>query len=64
MKEAQLAVEEQELQKHAIVKRKFDEMSILETRIQELEKELSIKESLNQDLESCRQDLAGRYVTR
>jgi hypothetical protein len=59
VKEAELAVEEQELQKHAVVKRKFEEMSKLEERIQELEEQLVEKETVSQDLEKSRQELIG-----
>ena len=59
MKEVQLEVEEQELQKHAVVKRKFEEMSKLEARIQELEEQLVGKETASQDDEKSRQELIG-----
>ena len=59
VKEVELAVEEQELQKHAVVKRKFEEMSKLETRIQELEEQLVEKETVSKDLEKYRQELNG-----
>lgn len=56
-----MAVEEKELQKHAILKRKFEETSKLEERIKELEDQLVAKESLSQDLEKSRVELVGEY---
>ena len=52
-------MEEQELQKHAVVKRKFEEMSKLEARIQELEEQLVEKETVSEDLGNYRQELSG-----
>lgn len=64
MKEVELAVEEQELQKHAVVKRKFEEMSKLESRIKELEDQLQEKDSLLQDLEKSKTELAGKWTNK
>ena len=61
MKEVELAVEEQELQKHAVVKRKFEEMSKLESRIQELEEQLQGNEALSHDFEKTKEKLIGKY---
>ena len=54
-------MEEQELQKHAAVKRKFEEMSKLEARIQELEGQLVEKESVSGELGNYRQELIGEF---
>ena len=62
VQEVQLAVEEQELQKHAVVKRKFEEMSKLEARIKDLEEQLEGKETVSQDLEKSRQELTGEWL--
>lgn len=59
VKEVELAVEEQELQKHAVVKRKFEEISKLEARIKELEEQLVEKETVSEDIEKYRQKLNG-----
>lgn len=63
MKEVELAVEEQELQKHAVVKRKFEEISKLEARIEELKEQLMKKVTMSRDLQNCRLELIGELCS-
>ena len=53
-------MEEQELQKHAVVKRKTEELSKLESRIQELENQLREKDTMSHDLDITKHEIVGK----